>query len=495
MQTRLDPRPAMAACLAQWREAIVECDDTGLQDQVRETESVSRMLHSVMLETVAELGSRNIAASAGFGSTKRLLAGMLHLSATEAGTRVACRSDQGRVVVDVEDARTIGARLRLIRNSRRKSLRVVAGLAGISKSHLDRIERGETLLDRRSEIFALADALQVAPSELTRLPELPPANSDTDSAEDAVRLSLMAVNHDQPGGQVSAVQVLRARVMAMLDARCRCDRQAEAAAALPELIRDVHTSIAAGRDVAELLDLTVLLHTQGTAGWLRVVGAPLDLREQAVTLAQQVARNRDTPITRGIATQGSVNVMLTAGAVDLAQAALDSVTVPTSGPETTQLGGMLALSEFLVAAADKRTGDAQAALEYATELARRTGEGNAYWMGFGPINVELWRMAGALEIGDHEQAVATAESPRPQAHPNLSRQAVYWLDYGRALTRVRGRHDDAVLALRRAERISPVHLHRNPLARDALALLVTRSRRDAIGLELRGMAYRASLPV
>lgn len=104
-------------------------------------------------------------------------------------------------------------------------------------------------------------------------------------------------------------------------------------------------------------------------------------------------------------------------------------------------------------------------------------------------------MAGALEIGDHEQAVATAESLHPQAHPNLPRQAVYWLDYGRALARVRGRHDDAVLALRRAERISPVQLHRNPLARDALALLVTRSRRDAIGRELRGMAYRAGLPV
>jgi Domain of unknown function (DUF222) len=79
----------MVACLAQWRDVIVGCDDAGLQDQVREIEAVSRMLHSVMLETVAELESRAIAASTGFGSTKRLLAGMLHLSATEAGTRVA----------------------------------------------------------------------------------------------------------------------------------------------------------------------------------------------------------------------------------------------------------------------------------------------------------------------------------------------------------------------------------------------------------------------
>lgn len=78
----------MVACLDQWREVIVECDDAGLPDQVRAIESVSRMVHSVMLGAVAELESRNIAAPAGFRNTKQLLAGMLNLSPTEAGTRV-----------------------------------------------------------------------------------------------------------------------------------------------------------------------------------------------------------------------------------------------------------------------------------------------------------------------------------------------------------------------------------------------------------------------
>ncbi len=44
-----------------------------------------------------------------------------------------------------------------------------------------------------------------------------------------------------------------------------------------------------------------------------------------------------------------------------------------------QLDGMLALSRSLVAAADKRLSDVDAPLEYATDLATRTGEGNAYW--------------------------------------------------------------------------------------------------------------------
>jgi hypothetical protein len=88
LDTRLDPRQAMVACLDQWRCSIVGCDDAGLRDQVRDIEVVSRMLHAVMLQTVAELESRNIAATTGFGTTKRLLAGMLQLSATEAGIRV-----------------------------------------------------------------------------------------------------------------------------------------------------------------------------------------------------------------------------------------------------------------------------------------------------------------------------------------------------------------------------------------------------------------------
>jgi hypothetical protein len=53
--------------------------------------------------------------------------------------------------------------------------------------------------------------------------------------------------------------VLRARVNAIVAAGRDC-RQSEVGVALPELIRDVHASLAAGRDVAELLDLAVVLH-------------------------------------------------------------------------------------------------------------------------------------------------------------------------------------------------------------------------------------------
>jgi hypothetical protein len=81
-------------------------------------------------------------------------------------------------------------------------------------------------------------------------------------------------------------------------------------------------------------------------------------------------------------------------------------------------------------------------------------------------------------------------------HPNRSRQAAYWIDYGRALARLRGRQNDAVMALLRAEALSPLHLHRNPFVPDVLAKLLVRcSGRDAVGRELRGLATRAGLLV
>lgn len=399
--------------------------------------------------------------------------------------------------MDVDDARTIGARVRQIRGARKKSLRVIAGLAGMSTTQLWRIEHGEHALDSISEIVALANALQIAPDELVRLPVPAPANGKTDSAVEAVRSAVTAASRDRPGGLVLPVTMLRDRVSATLNAHYGCDREGKVGVTLPALIRDLHTSIAAGRDVAELLDLAVLLHAGATVGWLRVAGAGQGLRSEASLLALRAAQDRDTPTALGLATWGGVYVMVTGGEFDLAQAELDAVTVPTNTPESIQLAGTLALCRSVVASADSRPGDMDAPLELAAELAERIGEGgNAYSLGFGPTNVGIWRMAAAKEARDHERVVRTAEALRPDVYADRSREADYWVSYGGALSHLRGRSDDAVLAFRRAEVISPHHVHRDPFVREALAGLVARSRRDApAGRELRRMAYQAGLPV
>jgi hypothetical protein len=75
-------------------------------------------------------------------------------------------------------------------------------------------------------------------------------------------------------------------------------------------------------------------------------------------------------------------------------------------------------------------------------------------------------------------------------------RAHYWVHYGRALARVRRRHDDAVAALRTAEDLFPARVHRDPMVCDVIAGLLMRSRRDSsMDHQLRGMAYRAGLLV
>ncbi len=394
------------------------------------------------------------------------------------------------------DPVTIGLRVRRIRHSRGKSLEVVAGQAKISAAFLSRLERGEYSLDRLTLIVRLADALEVAPSELIALPVPAPGNGGMDSAIHAVRRALRAANSGQPDGQVLPVETLRERVTATLEARCHDGKVREVGAALPALIRDVHTSIAAGRDVAALLDLAVLLHTRTTEPWLRMAGAPPDLREHAAVLARRLAERRDTPATMVLAVTSAVDVALAAGDFDFARAELDTLSVPTTSPESLQLGGVGTLQRSFAAAADGRSAEADAALAHADELAQRTGEANAYWMGFGPTCVGLWQMAAAREAGDPERAVTIAEGMHPEAQPDIVHHARYHVQYARALVRVRGRREDAVRALRRAETLVPHEVQRNPAARELLGELVTHAKRgDAVSRELRGMAYRAGLPV
>lgn len=327
-----------------------------------------------------------------------------------------------------------------------------------------------------------------------QLPHVPAPGDEgtTDAAVDVVRHALMSVTLGHPGGEVQPVGALATRVSSLVSAGCQSQHEL-VGAALPALIRDMHASIDAGQDVNELLELAVLLHTQGTVGWLRTVGAPLDLASQAVLLATRAAQDRDTPAALGLATASTARVLIMAGAFDLAQTELDSVTVPTTTSEGMQLAGFRALRQSVVAAADCRPSDVDAPLSYASELAERTGEGGVYHLAFGPLNVGLYAAAGALEAGDHELAASITGDLHPE-FADKSRQTYYWITTGRALARLRGRRDDAVIALRRAERLSPITHRRDPFVRETLSELVARFKRDVIGRELRGMAYRAGLP-
>ncbi|ONI83084.1 transcriptional regulator [Actinosynnema sp. ALI-1.44] len=387
----------------------------------------------------------------------------------------------------------MGRRLRQLRLARKKSLEVIGGLAGISASHLSRLESGQRALDRRSLIKSLADALEVAPSEITG--SAMPGDLPEDRWLDGVRVALLAISVGEPQGQILPVEALTQRVEDVLKAQRDC-QYAAVGERLPGLIRDLHSTMDTGRDKGELLKLLALTHVQGTQAWLMDVGASLDLGWQAAALAKQAAEQLDNDqLSLAVTAFGTSFGLMGAGAFDLAERTLSAPNPGTDTSEAMQVSGMLALTSSLLAAAKGDQAERAAALEHAADLAQHTGEGNALWFGFGPSNVGVWKMSVALEAGEHAEAAKIATTVNPAALPSPTRRAAYWREYGRALARLPRRQDEAVMMLRRAEQISPARIQRHPFMRSVLAELLVKAKRDAVGRELRGMAYRAGLPV
>ncbi|MGH3828593.1 MAG: hypothetical protein ACRDQX_15710 [Pseudonocardiaceae bacterium] len=190
------------------------------------------------------------------------------------------------------------------------------------------------------------------------------------------------------------------------------------------------------------------------------------------------------------------DTLLAGGAFELAKTELDSLTLPPTTTATASLVGTLTAVHAKTAAFNGRPSDAGAAMDTAVDMASRFGElGETDPLGFefGPSWVRFRRVRQALDAGEPDRAVSITEGLHPEHHPAPYGRAYHWMGYGRALAQLRGRRDDAVRALRRAETMNPVRVRRNPFVRDTIAVLLPGARRDAVGQEPRGMAYRAGL--
>ena len=178
---------------------------------------------------------------------------------------------------------------------------------------------------------------------------------------------------------------------------------------------------------------------------------------------------------------------------------MDSLTLPPTTADNAGLACLVAATHAFSAVLHGRPGDVAAPLDAATELAKRFGatdEVDSLGYVRGPAYIGLGRMKCVLEMDEPDRAVSVAQQVHPKQHPFPVNRAEYWVQYGRGLARVRGRHDDAVVALRTAEDLYPTKVLRNPMVRDVIAGLLARSRRDSpMDRQLRGMAYRAGLPM
>jgi len=129
-------------------------------------------------------------------------------------------------------------------------------------------------------------------------------------------------------------------------------------------------------------------------------------------------------------------------------------------------------------------------------VAARVGAGpNFGHQAFGLANLGFWRVHLVLERGEGAKVRELARDVDPTAVKSASRCAAFYADLGQGLATERVHRQEAVAALRTAERLAPQRVRANPFVREAVLDLMGRARRDAVGRELRGMAYRMGIGV
>lgn len=393
----------------------------------------------------------------------------------------------------------LGQRLKAVRRRRRLTQQVVADLAGISTSYLSMIENGQRPIDRRSTLEALAGALRVSPVELGALPIGGPVKDEQLSAALAGLPALEEVLTDLPVFEVDmaprewpAVQEDVHRLVSVLRPAADLPGQVQL---LPGLLRELNAIAATNRSREVLTGLAECYLAASLVA--KYLGARL-LPGVAVMHLRAVAQELDEPRYLGLAGFARAQALASGNrqkALELSVAAADQMQPLIGADEDArQVFGMAHLNAALASAALRREADAHAHIAEARDAVRGRDEssdpGFAH-MSFTGTNVGFWEVAVTLELGEPGRVVRELR-PRiaPQRMTSRSRQGAYWVDLGRSLARDRNTRDEAVAALMRAEELSPVATRANVWAVEAVSDLVFRSKRDAVGTDLRGLAYR-----
>lgn len=388
-----------------------------------------------------------------------------------------------------EAATVIGARARKIRRRRGLSLDVVAGLAGISAGYLSMLERGQRGFNRRGLIEDLADALGCSVADLTGQPYLPVDRHTAIAAAAIPDVSAAlydATLDDVPDVPARPVEDL-ARAASEALAHADDVQFAVPGSELGALITELHVQAAISDADARRTALVALVEACIVA---RALAGTLGHAELAVAAARRgydAARQLERLDLVGLMAMGRTMTLGRIGArrrgysvASRVLTELSSEPGPTPGDTAVaEARGMLHLSAALVSARDGRTSDASAHLGEARSLAAHTGERNHMRFHFGPANVAAWDLSIAVETDTGPEAAErfTAAPIDLSVFGSRDREVSVHLDLARAWAQSDGARDgEALRALDTADRIAPLRVRNDSIARDLVLTLDRRAR-------------------
>lgn len=393
------------------------------------------------------------------------------------------------------DQLPIGRRVAYWRGRRRMSQQVFADRLGKSKSWVDKIERGVRRLDRFSVVHDIADVLQVDVQVLLgRGPENRPDGVNGGCGVDHVELAAIRAAMERYD-QVSAFFDAPPRPPQLSEVRKAVNhawltyqhaRYAVVARSLPTLLSHTQAADAsyAGTDQAPEVAGMLGQVYQIASSVLRKVGES-DLAWLAADRAVTVAQRAGDQLLAAVA---AYRIGLALVGLGRARPALEvnvniaNRVAPGSGNDTTpqrlSVYGMLLLQGAMAAARIGDTATVRDLLRAADEAAARLGgDHNYYWSCFGPTNVQLHRVAAAVELGEGQLAVATHERIDANSFAALlpERRAQHFLDMARGFAQV-GDIDRATEMLLAGDRLAPTDIRCRPVVREVIGDVLRRAR-------------------
>ncbi len=386
------------------------------------------------------------------------------------------------------DHLTVGQRVAFYRGRRGLTQAVLAGLVGRSEDWLSKIERGDRSLRRVDILCLLAQELRVTLEDLLGQPVLTEDDSDFDDIP-AVRRVLMAprrlsrvlyttsfeeppsphladefVNHARSHYQQGDI----GRVIAALPGMITTAQRLEDIA--PRQQTDARQCWAVSARTHHLASSTLIKVGESDLAWIAA--------ERAMSAADQ----SDNDLVLAAASRAGVHALMASGRFTEAIDFSDRVTswlrtrMSQDDPAAQSLYGMLNLSAAMAAARNQDRSSSNELLHKAESAAALIGHDANYWQtNFGPTNVELHRMAAALDMGDVQYVVDKA--PRIDASSlSLERQTTHLIDLAKAYSYA-GRDDSAVQSLLTAEQSAPTLARTSATVRETVKVVQRRSLR------------------
>jgi tetratricopeptide (TPR) repeat protein len=389
----------------------------------------------------------------------------------------------------------LGRKIAAERRRRGLSQPELARMIGRSVAWVSQVERGVRKVDRMSVLETVAAALDMPLAELAAEAPVVAAVSEEPPGAGGLRLVLSgahALHAMLDGRRAPAINTLRTRSRKAWELT-HAGRYAELTDLLGSLVPDLET---AARTVpedqwAEAFELLATAY-QACSAALAKIGEP-DAAWIAADRAMAAAERAGNPLLVAAGAFRLVFVFIAARHYDQAEetartaAAALRPKADEGDPKAMSLWGGLTLQRAVIAA---RTNDADTAygeLERACRIAEQFGDGhNEFNTEFGPVNVLLYEIAVAVELGDAGRALRAAATVDTSGL-SAERQARMLIDVARAHAQ-RRQIDAAVAALVQAEDITPELIRGHDLARQLVSDLLTMQ--DPPSGELRGLAER-----